>query len=746
MRRIMLKLSVALSALSSPAYAQTRPPVTVPDPEPAADAAPDRQGGLDDIVVTAQRRAQNIQDVPIAISAISGDALTAAGIRDPRDLTLLVPSLSFQAGTAATTTSLFIRGVGISDFNSNTTGAVGVYVDDVFLGANAGKLFNVFDSAGIEVLKGPQGTLYGRNTTAGAIRFSSRKPTEEFSLDAAASYGRFNEVRLEAGVGGAIVPDLVKVRVAGFYNRRDGTTLNRVTGNRGNNLDIWAGRGIVDITPSSDLLFRLTVHGGQNRGGARQFQHRGTTGAVTPGGFPLDAFGYADTDNDVYAGDYDIEGPERVDVFGASLLTELKLDAATITSITAYEQVNRFTFEDSDASPNNILTATYIDRPRQFSQELRVASPEGSSPFTWVLGGFFFHDRLATDSQYDILRLLRDPAAPMNGFDPANSIGVNRFPYTQRTTSLAAFGQADYKLTDRLTATLGVRASRDRIEMDYRSFFDEAGFIVPLVDFKGKKTFNDLSYRAALSYKIDRTLLYASYSKGYNSGGFAGGAATDLAQLTPFGSERLFSYEVGVKTELLDRKLRFNTAAFYYDYDNLQVFVYDTTGIIPIQRKLNAGSAQIYGLESEISAQPTPGLNIFLSGSLLHSEYKTFTALAADNYKGNRLVNAPTLAISGGVTVTRPIGAAGSIRGRIDGSYQSNIFLTPDNAASSKVGGYGILNGRLSWLPNDRFELAIWGKNITGTRYVNFVAPIITSDELNYNDPRTYGVEAIIHF
>ncbi len=136
--------------------------------------------------------------MPIAIVAISGDALKQAGINDPRDLALLVPNLSFQAGTAATTTSLFIRGVAIGDFNSNTTGAVGVNVDDVFLGANAGKLFNIFDSAGIEVLKGPQGTLYGRNTTAGAIRFSSLKPTEEFSLDASASYGRFNEVKLEA--------------------------------------------------------------------------------------------------------------------------------------------------------------------------------------------------------------------------------------------------------------------------------------------------------------------------------------------------------------------------------------------------------------------------------------------------------------------------------------------------------------------------------------------------------------------
>ena len=189
MKRGFAMMSVSLLALI-PAVAAAQ--------EPAGSSSPAAAGqdGVGEIVVTAQRREQNIQDVPISITAISGDALTEVGIRDPRDLSILVPGLSSQAGTSATTTSLFLRGVGIGDFNSNTTGAVGVYVDDVFLGANAGKLFNVFDSEGIEVLKGPQGTLYGRNTTAGAIRFSSRKPTDAFSANAALSYGRFNEVKI----------------------------------------------------------------------------------------------------------------------------------------------------------------------------------------------------------------------------------------------------------------------------------------------------------------------------------------------------------------------------------------------------------------------------------------------------------------------------------------------------------------------------------------------------------------------
>lgn len=746
MRIISLLSATAMAGLPVPAAAQTAPA----DSAPAASTSD--QVGLDDIVVTAQRRTQNVQDVPIAISAISGDSLTKAGIRDPRDLTLLVPNLSFQAGTAATTTSLFIRGVGIGDFNSNTTGAVGVYVDDVFLGANAGKLFNVFDSEGIEVLKGPQGTLYGRNTTAGAIRFSSRKPSDTWQADGSALYGRFNEVQLEGGVGGPIVEDVLKIRVAGTYNRRDGTVLNRTSGNMVNDLNMWAGRAIVDFTPTDDLLIRTTVHAGQNRGGARQFQHRGQgvdfagEPSFSAAGVPLDGFGYADTDNDIYAGEYDIEGKERVDVLGGSINAQWKLDGATITSITAYEQVNRDTLEDTDASPNNILTARYVDRPRQFSQELRVAS-DGSGRFSYVFGGFYFHDKLVTDSAFDILRGARDPSAPYGGFDPASSIGYLRYPYTQTTESLAAFGQVDYKLSDRLTATLGLRASRDTIHFDYSSFFDDSGLIVPVIDFEQRKAFRDVSYRAALAYQADRTLLYASVSKGYNSGGFAGGSSSDPLQLQPFSSERLYAYEAGVKTELFDRRVRFNTAAFYYDYRDLQVFIFDTSGVLPVQRKLNAGNAEIYGIETEITAQPTKAINLFVGASLMHSEYKDFTALSAADYSGNRLVNAPTFALSGGATVTQPIGDKGSIRGRVDGSYQSKMFLTPDNVASYRVNGYGILNARLSWVTADeRYEFALWGKNITGTKYITYISPVVTQDQINYNDPGTYGIQVVVHF
>lgn len=718
--------------------------------------------GIDEIVVTAQRRSQNVQDVPIAITAVTGETLREAGVRDPRDLILLVPSLSMQAGTAASTTSLFIRGVGIGDFNSNTTGAVGVYVDDVFIGANAGKLFNIFDSDGIEVLKGPQGTLYGRNTTAGAIRFSSAKPTDTFSGNISALYGRFDELRIEGGVGGPIAGDVLKVRVSGLYHRNDGTTFNRVTGNRVNDLDMWAGRVILDFTPNADTLVRVTAHGGRNSGGARQFQHRGQgvdflgNPALLPDGTPTDGFGYADTDGNPYAGDYDVEGKERINVFGASLLGQLTFGGVQLTSISAYEQVNRSTLEDTDASPNQVINAYYEDRPRQFSQELRLQSV-GENTFNWIVGGFYFHDKLATDSAFDLLRGLRDPTAPLGGFDPVTSLGLLRYPYTQKTDSYALFGQGHYKLTNSLTATLGLRYSHDRIDMNFASLFDALGtvvprkaysdVIVPLVNFNQRQSFDDLSWRVALNYKFDDTLIYGSYSKGYNSGGFAGGASTDAAQLVPFNSEKLYAYEIGVKTDLFDRHLRFNASAFHYDYRDLQVFIFDLSGPVPVQRKLNAGNASIWGLEAEITAKPVRNFELFGAFTVMDSEYKTFTALGGASFAGNRLVNAPNFSGVAGMRLTVPFDNGSEIRANVDATYTSSIFLYPDNSALTKVGGYGLVNARLAWsAPEGKYEVALWAKNITKTEYVTGIFPIITQDQVNFNEPRTFGIQLSARF
>ena len=722
----------------------------------ATVAAQTTDAALEEIIVTAQRRQENMQDVPIAISAMTGQMLQDAGVRDPRDLQAYVPGLQFQSGTAATTTIIFLRGVGIGDFNANTTGAVGVYVDDVFLGANSGKLFNVFDGEGVEVLRGPQGTLYGRNTTGGAIKFASRKPTDELSTDMSVLYGRYNEVRLEGGMGGPIIEDKLKIRVSGLYNTRDGWLRNRVTGHDLNDVDLWAARAILDFTPTDSLLLRLSLHSGQNNGGARQFQHRGQgvgfdgSPLFDENGVPLDGMGYADTDHNLNAGDYNIEGKEKVKVSGGSLLGELALDGFTLTSITAYEKVDRSTLEDTDASPNDVLTSVYIDKPEQWSEELRIHSnSEGN--LSWIAGAFYFDDKLETDSSYDLLRVLRPffvTDENPTGFAPESSVGLLRYPYTQDTRSTALFGQVDYQFLDALTLTAGLRYTEDRIDLKYSSYFDESPyFTFPLIDLHESKTFSNVSGRLALAYAMsDDTLLYGSVSSGYNSGGFAGFAAIDPIQLQPFDEETLYAYEVGVKSELLDRRVRLNAAAFYYDYQDLQVFIYDTSSGVPVQIKLNAGSAKIYGLEAELTVRPTAQFEAFLSASTLNSEYQDFSDGLGNDFSGNQLINAPEFSMSAGLTWTQPIGGAGSLQATASGSYQSKIYFTPANDNAYSQSSVTMLNARLGWMPpGGAFEVALWGKNLTDERWVNFMAPIITMDQLNYNDPETYGIEFSYH-
>jgi iron complex outermembrane receptor protein len=706
----------------------------------AADATSANE--LEQVVVTAERRAANIQDVPIAVSAVTGKMLQESGARDPRDLQQFVPNLQFNNATAASTTSIFIRGVGIGDFNSNTTGAVGVYVDDVFLAANAGKLFNVFDGAGVEVLRGPQGTLYGRNTTGGAIKFTSKRPTNVLSGDLDVTYGNFDDLRVEAGVGGPIVEDKVKARISGFRETRDGYTTNLVTGHKVNNIDVWALRGMVEFTPTDSFSALLSVHGGKNSGDARQFVFRGQL----PGNSDLS--GYAPANKDIDTQSYNIEGKEILKTFGASLKMEQQFGWGSLTSISAYEKVDRTTREDTDASPADIIDAYYVDLPRQYSQEVRLQS-KADQKLTWIVGGYYLHDKLVTDSYYNILGLFRNPKRPFNGADPANSIGQLHFPYTQVSKSWAAFGQTDYHITDQLTATVGLRYSRDRIEFDYNRFYLEPQGIIPGTAFSvaGTKTYDDLSYRAAVNYKPnDDTLLYASLSTGYNAGGFPGGSASSAAELRPYKSEKLHAYEAGYKSEFFDHRVRLATAAFYYDYKDIQVFILDDTGVVPVQRKGNAEGAEIYGVEGEFFARPVRALELSASASYTHSKYRAFVNPPAV-YTGNTLTNTPKFTFSASIQYTHDMGDLGALVGRLEGYAQSKSFYLPSNDPMYAQDAYQQLNGRLTYRPaRGDWETSLWVKNIANQRFTSVILPIITSDEVAYNEPRTYGVRFGYHF
>lgn len=729
---------------------------------------------IEEVTVTASRRSESMQQVPIAVTALTGTALQERRVQTVMDVAYQVPNLQIKTGAGAVNPTIFIRGIGFNDFNANATGAVGVYVDDVYMGSPAGQLFQFFDLERVEVLRGPQGTLYGRNTTGGAINVYGRRPGEVWEGQASLTYGRFNEVALEAGVGGPIVEDKLGIRLAAVMNNRDGTTLNRLTGEMINDVDNWAARAIIVYTPTADLDVTLNVNGGQNRADARHFQQRGmlpvaaeyadASGLCAPAYFGTayctDAFGYADTDGDPFAGDYNLDGGEPVDVFGVSGTVKWDMSSVSLTSITAYNETDRATLEDTDSGPTSLAHGSYAANYWQVSQEVRLASQTGSR-LNWIVGGYYYRDKVESDSYFDLLREIRPlfmSDENPTGLSPDDFVLLARYQYEQKVRTAAVFGQFDYDATDALVLHLGLRYTDEKRSIDYQTTLDESvldglAFSVPTdprFPYVKTTSFSDLSGSIGADYRItDSAMLYAKVSKGVKSGGFAGGLAFQIEEVEPFDDEKLIAYEVGLKSDLFDRRARLNMAAFYYDYSDLQVFTLVNRGGVPVQALTNASDARVYGMEAELQAKPLQGLDVSLGLGLLSSKYRNFVTDAGQDYSDNRLPAAPRLTFNGAATYEQPVGDMGSIIFGTDFSYQSKIYLETSNLERLSQEGYWLVNGRIGFRnENDTWELSLWAKNLFGKRYLIDVFDVsdFGFDQLNYADPGTYGVTLHLNF
>lgn len=735
--------------------------------QPPAETGADQ---LSEIVVTAQRRSEKASSVPIAISVVSGKALLDAGVNNVSDVARLVPGLQIKSTFADSSPVIFLRGVGINDFNANTGSGVAVYLDDVYQGLSIGRLFQFFDISRTEVLKGPQGTLFGRNATGGALNISSTKPSDTWKGYSNLEFGRYNEIDTEAAVGGPIIADLVKVRVSGRYNRRDGIVLNRVTNLRdGSKRDRLALRGLIEVTPSSRFSVLFNVNGGRSdtQGG---LQHRAlipnapqfadpATGLCAARFFGTancaDVLGYADTDGDIRAADYDAPQTERVRAFGTSATINWDLDWAALTSVSAYGFAKRFALTDEDSSPNAIVHGTYDDRGRQWSEEIRLAS-KGDGPTQWLVGGFYYRENLASNSAYDVggsFRPLFEAAGYPGGFVPfdkaAEAGGVAffaRYPYTQRTESWAVFSQVTQKLADKVRLTGGLRYSRDIIGFDYRSVYVEpqvsASPIPTEATTDARTRSGKLSWRAALDYTPrDGALVFASVSTGYNSGGFNGALQYFSDELQAFRPETLTAYEVGTKLSLLNRRMRVEASVFQYDYNEMQVFTLQPGGV-PVALKRNAASARIRGAELSVVSRLVRGLDLSLGGSFLDARYGRFLDGARD-FTGNKLTGAPRWSGQVAADWTTELARGGAIRARIDANVQSRVYFDTTNAERLSQGAYGLVNLRLGWqFGGERYEVYGWGRNVTGTR---FAADIVSlqdfgMDQIAYGEPTTFGI------
>ncbi|MBU3068391.1 TonB-dependent receptor [Aestuariicella sp. G3-2] len=708
---------------------------------------------IEEIVVTAQKRAQSMQDVGIAVSAFNGDELRELNWSDPSQIGAQTPNLDVKNTLGSGNPVITIRGVGLNDFNPNNSPTVGVYVDEVFLSSPAMLGFQLFDMERIEVLKGPQGTLYGRNTTGGAVSFVSRKPTEEFEAYVDVGYGNYQTFDLAGAVGGNLAENLNGRFAFTTTQRQGGHISNRTTGNDDyGQIDTVAWRAQLAWTPSDDLDILFGLHGGRDRSDAQTtWTSQGVLDASDPWSFELcdavqagswdpascsDVLGYSDDDGDPFTGDWNMEPVIEADSLGAVLNIRKDFENLSLISITGYESYERYLEEDADGSAAVGLDLYYDNELELWSQELRLVS-DFSGSFNWIAGLYYSSDDIVADqNQY------------LNSTGWYDTDWLVR--WKQKGSSAAAYVHTEWQFAESWKLTTGLRHTQEKKSfeggtwdlnplgaspfLDNPSTDGVVAYAYTDTDIKDR----DLSGKISIDFTPnDDWLIYASYSKGYKSGGFSGGYAGSDDELAPYKPEELLALELGFKASLLDRTLQWNAAVFTYEYSDMQLFTTEVTNALTVLRLSNAEEARITGLDMDLWWKPAAGFDIKMGVGYLDTENKD------DEYKGLELANAPELSVNGLVRYEWSMTPDYRLALVTDFNYQDSVFKTADNKPQLASESYTLWNANVILTPNsDQWSLSLWGKNLSNKEYV--VEAFDQEGDGNYifayGMPRTYGV------
>lgn len=713
------------------------------------------EGTLAEVVVTAQKREQKVLDVGIAISVVTGEDLARLRVDEIDDLARHVSNMNVKKTLGATNPVVTIRGVGLNDFNANSNPTAGVYVDEVFLTSTAMMGFQLFDMDRVEVLKGPQGTLYGRNTTAGAVSFVTRKPTHEFEAYARAGYADYRAFESEGAVGGPL-GDALSFRLAAKYeDQGDGFSKDRISGNDFGAADRFAWRAQLQWEPSETLSGTLNVHGGTDRSNSYGIEHFGTQDPVT---FDLcqpilegrvdpsscvDFFGYSDTDGDPYKGDYDLLSRVDVQSLGASLHVAADLGAVTLTSITGYESLDRKQAEDFDGSPFRSVDSTWDANVDQYSQELRLSSND--SAINWLAGVFYSYDQVDTGAG--------------NRFDSSDLFfTILSTDWRQRTESAAAFGHLEWPLNDALSLVTGVRytweekqflgGTTDLNPTGESCILDPGcapGFVGPfaLTSTDDRIDETELSGTLGLNYKPSESwLVYGSVGRGFKSGGFFGGITFSNAELAPFDSEKLTAYESGFKARLAGDTLQLSGALFYYDYQDIQTFVQVSTGGITVLKLDNVDKAEVRGLDFDLAWRPIRGLELRTGVGYVDTELGAFVSELGPQPAGKQLPNAPKWTFDGLASYEWPVGAQYTMSVGVDASYTDSVFKEALNFGYLAAPSYWLTNARVAFGAADaHWELAAWAHNLGDEEYIVDAFDNGVGNGIRlFGEPRTYGL------
>lgn len=760
----MKVITTKRSLLASIAFLSCLPNVAVAQ---SAVEATSQDVGIADIIVTARKREENLQDTPASVSALSSEALQKAGIDDFAEIASRVPGFTLNPDNVSEP-NVFLRGIGTDIESAAASPAVGFFLNEVYLSRAQGTAIELFDFERIEVVRGPQGTLYGKNVVGGAINFITRKPTDEFRAYFEGTLGNYKALEARGGISGGIT-DGLSGSISISARRREGFAFNTFTKNDIEDLSSFGILGQLRYQPNDTLDILLTGDLTRRRSAGRWVDILIPSTHNIPFKNP-----------DPRRGPNNIDGRQDADLGGLHLTASLDVGAGTVTSISAYREatfdvinndagsfidfnrlvrnangrVNFFAINRRQFNDDYYINSK-LDKVKTFSQELRFNS-EFDGPFNFLAGVYYLYE--------DVNRLEDADYLFVNFFAEGRELSRT----TTKANTYAAFAEGTYDLTDRLSLTAGIRYTKDTkiFSVNRAAFGDFLGQDFtdalgnPVTAFSGsdRRGWSSWTPSATIEWKpSDDFLFYGLISKGYKSGGWNGEEATNPTEIkNSYNPEFAWNYEIGAKTDLLDKRLRFNLTGFWTEYRDLQTqqFVLYDPNLPPDNVVSNAGRARVRGVEIETVAIPVKGLTLY--GNYTYMEGKITgdlisTALVFDlncfcqvpvptNLKGNGLRRTPkhTFNVGGDVDVPLNENLNGFIRANY--SWTDKFFFDNENSPRTTIDAIGVLNGSIGvGSPDGDWEVSLWGKNLTNELYVSGKTDVIGSVLVSYAPPRTYG-------